>query len=73
MMTLLLQRGGSEKAIPTGALGVFATCDAAKDKRAADELIHLLEEVRRASAHSLCLKRHRGVCSWLLVFHLPSA
>eukprot|EP00775_Hariotina_reticulata_P005477 gene5477-5712_t len=41
-------RGGSDKAIPVGAVGIFATCDGAKDKRAADELIHLLEEDVRA-------------------------
>lgn len=36
---------GAEKAIPSGAVGILASCDGGKEKRAGDELIHLCEEV----------------------------
>lgn len=41
-----LPAGAVDKAIPPGAVGILLTCDAGKDRRAADELKNMLEEVR---------------------------
>ncbi|KAF6261244.1 hypothetical protein COO60DRAFT_1699940 [Scenedesmus sp. NREL 46B-D3] len=38
------QYKGSGQAIAVGSVGIYATCDSGKDKRATDELISMLEE-----------------------------
>jgi hypothetical protein len=46
----------SGKAIEVGAVGIYATCDQGKDKKATDELTNMLEEVR------VCYDA--GCCGW---------
>jgi hypothetical protein len=48
----------SEKAIPAGAVGLFLTCEAGRERRAADEIVAMLEDTytrlgaQDAGAHS---------------------
>jgi hypothetical protein len=61
------QYKGSGQAIAVGSVGIYATCDAGKDKKATDELIAMLEEVRCWRYHALdCGGGHqqlRRLCS----------
>jgi hypothetical protein len=46
LLLLPTQYKGSGQAIAVGSVGIYATCDGGKDKKATDELIAMLEEVR---------------------------
>jgi hypothetical protein len=51
LLLLPTQYKGSGQAIAVGSVGIYATCDAGKDKKATDELIAMLEEVRHRAGH----------------------